>query len=1614
MDDEDFHFSAVDENDAEAFPDTLPPDSFARPDDNFPDTLPPDVFAKQDEAFPETISSEDFDASPNTSTKLGAAGRGVAEGTIPGVGGLGAGLAAGAALAPLGPVAALGGGLAVGMGAGYGLGKLQDWVFDLLGMREGKGLMSREQAATDEAQHPYAKFAGELAPAAVLLRPGGTLAQRALGAGIGGGVTAASEYVQHGEVDPVKVAMGAGFGGALPNVNRVGAKFGGGESPAAPADEAGAPKGLDGPRGPTRDFKGDGEVIPPETQKITYRNDGKYAEDINEAVAQRDKFKPGEAGHEFWNEYTEFLQSRAEGKGGVDVDASLGPHSDDNPFTYQHSDRANDVTTTAKGVAADNPPAPQVKGAGNPVGAPMSGRIAQRPNEAGRDYRKATQPSGEAVATQESTTLSRAPIHEDVSAALAAQQPPKPAPQGQAAPAPVARPEPAAPAKTPFKEAVTATATAQESHVLNTSLAKLREKGLNVDQLTADPRWQAASPRDQAIYASHALAAAESKTGQAAAPTEVRLPAQRPEIKTGVMVRDKADAARKQGVLDAYEKAVAEHPAAENESPGATLDRARKLVARADELSGGAKYRPNTKPPSWQVVKAARNVLAKPRPALIAEFKAKEAAMKGADAGTAKDFQDTRAIDASIEKRAQIDDASADEMVAHNQPDEPRPQHEAFDNSDQGESAVYKHQHDALTNWLNGLTDAQHSKLVADNPDLVARVKGTQDPQELMWNLMDDLSEFERGRATFEAAPAEDMPVVKRTPIKTRDDLAPTEPGKPANAGKVLDKNSPEFQKLAAQYGGGPPKKSVKYDLDHELAAQREGAENPKAIDGTDAATDSHFKRFLGDEAGSVQVPEWMKKVSKRMWGPNAEQPFLDYGKQIGVDGVRMRNDITQAKREALVNSRLAVYPDGTLPTKTAFGKMYRAKELGQLGSLSAKDKAYFDKFVDPFVKKAEADYDELRDLSIKNKFPGYEQMPERVNNGPGFVDFMFRRLITEVTPEDTFEPITNKSSLSNWAASARERDWFGLRNADTGERRVYRVNEDGKVVFYTNHKPGKAKSVPSSFDPRQVGEEIMLGNSKWKVDNASIDELMQHGNGDNGKPLKYSDNPVLVASDAFVGLRAALLRTKLLDKLINDPEFAKLAVTNGEKADALWGKGNHERTILPQLKDRHMPSVLAWALNDLVKTGFNYGDGRSGQALEGLSRLSQNLLKPFYLLGPEVHVFNELDKFIVGSGYHLPQNLMHFAAGLRSVRAQDHVQTEIIEAGGNQMFAHAMTSNVMPQIAKNVGAEIAKNPWKYDPVNKVFGVDTKDVLTTLYRDSNKMMWWQSDVLYTTMYLANKERLGGNKPGLTPAQKLAINKEAVHQTENIIDPYVVPTTLGGKLTEGTGIGRIFQQFLTDPLTSVFGRFHHGQFKMLATMSKNLFAPGSTPQQRALGASQFLMAFAMANFVYEGISHGYQAITGNPNSEFEKRGITKLLTMPADIARAKKDPADILRNAWTPAPLLETTLRAINNKDFAGRKIMDPSGGWKLVPGQVGEFAATQAVSPVAPISRGYSQQGGKFALQRFIESNFGLKTPSDAQAKYEATREKHQRQDARARIKRPRGAIEEFGNWLNR
>lgn len=183
---------------------------------------------------------------PEQTSAVSAFGKSAAESIVPTTTGLAAaGKGARLGFAVPGPlpvkvggaiVGGLGGGVLGGMAGEEAQQFLGKYIPDEFKQELGFG---KEQRALETEQHPYASFAGQLAPNLAFFTPGrvapivdqagktilGSGAQRAVMAGAGGGLEAGSELIQEGKIDPTKVGMAALFQGVAATPTKLGGKI---------------------------------------------------------------------------------------------------------------------------------------------------------------------------------------------------------------------------------------------------------------------------------------------------------------------------------------------------------------------------------------------------------------------------------------------------------------------------------------------------------------------------------------------------------------------------------------------------------------------------------------------------------------------------------------------------------------------------------------------------------------------------------------------------------------------------------------------------------------------------------------------------------------------------------------------------------------------------------------------------------------------------------------------------------------------------------------------------------------------------------------------------------------------------------------------------------------------------------------------------------------------------------------------------------------------------------------------------------------------------------------------------------------------------------------------
>lgn len=1538
-------------------------------------------------------------------TPVGSFGAGVAKGAVPTTGGLAAGLYAGAAATPfVGPI----GGIIAGLGVGMGAGALLDYGQDKL--LAAMGFDKPFQEARE--QNPTAFDVGTMAPAAAMLRPGGTLVQRGAGALIGGGAEAGME-LWHGEFDPKKIGMAAGMGAALPNANNLGSKV-----------------------------IASGEQLGERLSHGLWRGEG-------------GRYRGG-------NKNPDLKEVQEEAPAPQEEDITV----------------ANDLTPTASGIAAENQPAPEITGAGNPEGAPMAAREGARPSDPERNYQKdqpQTQPD-----TTESKVIDTEPLKGDIKAALEAEHPPAgesehvPRPEGtdvlparEAAPTnpepadvlprpePVAEAQPEAAARPEQAPEAAEPLTPAELRMLAEDRAILAKAGFDralarLDELS--PRQQLNAARQGANMMRQHFAAAE--TGVKPAEAEARRPdgelrkESRAKVSTGVLASSKADAARKEGAINTVKSIYDEFgPRSEKGKQIDPLDPEKTKDARVyaqkvweetlkrnngvDILLRGAGKSPEN--PNGQYVPLQKGE----HDDAYQWLKAVKASAKGQNhrnfatlhsvEGMGKLDAETGRVEGDIRHRPQVEEKGAEAETAVGGMEQPRETFEHLQRDPRpGADHTYVDEHNKLADWLNDRSPREYEKL-AEKYDLRAEMDEPADPGSLLSDMMQTLADTGK-RPKGEITSEVDLP-----PKKVE---APALPQKeePAPAGRKLDKNSDEFKRLAAQYNAQAAKEKplskaeqlalseAKEKAATEAASRTEertpiDATNPEAVwkgiteslaRAEDIVADAKQKYGAGDL--EMRRRGLMATVARDLWqrfrspfnpsSPAANQGVIDYAESLSKKFWQRAADTKTTKLEIAANLARAA---SVKLTPYEHRKIAIAEQDNKIGSLPQKLRDYYSEHVAPVRDKAMQVMRDFKDLNDSEKL-GYE-LPNlnAVTTKAYQPRYQIDKQAFNRKDTEAFDPFTGQG-LGDYSPNLEDRSFFAVENGN--QRMVIEVTKDpgsGDVAVNIHRGPNsvvKLKNLPPGFEGK-IGQEIPLSvkgqKGKWTVDQATTKEI------EKATGTKYYENAVWAWSKMLDDMTRAYENAKLTTEIKNDPEFQKLTTTDRTVAQAN-GWSSKITTHLPDFATRngknvYMPDNLRWVFDDYHKPGFG---GLTSEGIEKLRNFNVALLKVFNTNAPLVHVLNELDLFTVGRGFKWisPKAYYDLAVSaptaFKSVNAQDKLQAEMRRAGVNPMLASVSLRTMYETAAKNFGMEIMRDHSKWDPVARAWGVSTKEVGNKLYDLSSDVTWRLSDYLTTMRYLEEK------RAGFGP-------EEAAKRVNKFMSDYHIGTTVMGS--------RALQQLLTEPAVTAFGRYKAGIFRSMAHMTRDLLSPKATKSERLEALGQWLVMGALGYVVYPAADALVRKVTDNEGGELRRRGITSIADAAKNIVTGEKDPSAMLTRAWTPAPALNAGIEIAKNKDFAGKPIM-PQGEWPGVlpdtAASLGEYGARTLIPPYGTISQHYARPeatpGGVLGSLAWDQVGVGL--PSDAGIKRQGRIERINAQTAKARQKHPNGVIPDLMNRL--
>lgn len=1578
---------------------------------------------------------------------LGSALRQGARSVGAGIGGA-LGMVGGAALGAFGgpaapvtvPAAAIGGGFAGGM-AGQ---RLEDWLLDKFGANEGDGALSNAQQQKDIETNPISSFAGQMAGSigpGFGLGSGLKLAQRAIGAGIQGGLEAGQEAYRGDDMDPAKVGVAVIAGGlagrphgwvrnlegrltrAPININTSGdttlpnrdvkQEYTDEAVPEAPA-----------PRGPTPGTKG---AANPEEWEATQ--------------GMLDKLDPDDPRYEHVQTYMDELEKVQQRPDGLTPSAA---------------------PRVALGVSeSPAPPSQDATSTGQPEG---QGAGTKAVAEGATDGRKDALKPGAQVSTQDSALMTQGDRAPDIAAALPSAQgkpPPEPpvetglpqrapipqdriqalharnrgldqeAPQGTlnvdrpaAAQAAIEGrpPTPEPPVETGLTAAVTPEPKAPLTAEQTASIERLR----NTMSDPVKERFDALDPQEQAQHASDpevikAVQASEN----------YRNPRTTEHDGKSYAVNGKPEKNRVDESVKAVKQAIAEIPegdlSIERDKEGvnkkAIQEHAKDVVNRTNELYAEAKKKYGKDDPIADGDLFMPNLLENRLAEHTIFGAAKKAAAKNASWKTLEEYvtklKDPTArpdvdSDIGLKDRPSLDDVQAA------QPEGGRVPFGKFDNTNQVESSHDAAAHDTLRTWIDGLPDAEYDHLKILYPDLETNVRTTSQPERLLTKLSaefpDDLTEA--GDRTLAQRPgnvehpAEGIPGGKRTAITGAKDIDTLER---RTTGKSL-KGTPEFEALAARYGGGKvatPEEAAaaKATVGDRLKAEEAAQNNIENIPTTwDAATRSLMK-FAGDEGGGGPVPKWVSD----WFSPKAESPadparapdVKQHLDQVGKVFSWIRgyaNERASDKMHIRGNEAKAL---ATGLTPEQWDQIERAVTDRTENALPGKLRETEKEVVAPLRDEGDATYQRIWDknealgLGIKNL-----QDPSLV----GATRNVPRISIKEDVSDPETGNVVSGNKYSNMADSLRPREFAALHDEVSGDRLVLHRGDDGKFSIFQNGNVRPLTKLPSTFTG-SIGDVLPLykGGKKidFKVDEAGSHEIEAATAGavdTNGvdQSVKYIHNPVITHSNRLNQLQNVEANIDLIQKIKDDPWWKENTTTDWEKAKKLGY--DQDQTTLDALgkqngKDVYMPRNMRWLLNDMHQQGFGGDDSKF------LAQAGSIMARTFLVTGSPIHVGNMLTNAAINRGYEniTPKGLHDLGVyGGRAVRAlMDPTNSKdyynALDAGVQFQFHNTLTNDLIPNMMKRFGVEVAKTPWKYDPIAKAFGMSTPDLAKTIEHASTGEMWRIGDMFPLQRFMELTEG-----QGMDP-------KDAADEV-NKFSSYASGPTFGS-----TGhVGRFMQQLMTDPRATLFGRWHMLLVRSMASIVQKGLGPDSTAAQRGQAAGQALAAAGIAYVIYPAVDKAFQAMSGNPDAKMGRRGMLAITDAIQHVFQGDKDYAKAVSPLITPAIPISMLDQVRRNRNWADKPIVQQMP-WNSVRnvakagGQIADWTAQNAVPPYGNIAQGLVK-GDTLAgtAGKFAAGMVGGQLPSPKARAYEAHIQQLNNRNMKHSDKNPVGPL----SWL--
>ena len=998
------------------------------------------------------------------------------------------------------------------------------------------------------------------------------------------------------------------------------------------------------------------------------------------------------------------------------------------------------------------------------------------------------------------------------------------------------------------------------------------------------------------------------------------------------------------------------------ETAGELLDRIKGHNYPAEK---GA-WVPSHKPASWLLAREAKRLLAKPTPGAIEKFRDAERMLRGSKEDV-DNYRGGNRVEADIARSKR----SGDEAVANAE----------AKNIDLGRNNVEDEMIEAIdakrtpVNTAADIAAAEKGagKTVNAEDSSLAKI----DTKAISADVLRRRQEAAAlaGRKSKEAnVPSEDKgqaSPVKKKEIKVLDETEKK---------RIMDALSAATKKAASRDSS----------LDITAPVEKSGKKGNDLVD--------MVARFAGDEGGSLDIQkvradladalkttepksyrakvlrnahdEYIQSLSDDLHRINQEDKSHAIGLKQAIEA--MPKELDAPMRERIFHARDADSAHVDLPNKQA-GKT-------NIASLPQREQDLYNEHLKPVLDQNDQFVANIRAIDPDRIGPDVEHHISRIVKGE-------TDKYNVLSSDDPTSPEYNGISVN--ADAAKNRKFYALENAKTGERHVIQPTDKG-FVKWDRYKRENVKDPTFEFED---GGTHKVGPNDYIMRQATTREIEQHARGLDGgkKPMQYYKDAGMAASLPNLQLSSMARHLAELDRIKKTPQFEKLSTTNRAKADERGWK----ETNLPNFKGTYMHPDLKAVFDDYA--------GHGGNAVTKPLRDFNNWVTKALFWMPTAHINNVGTHWFVGRGFDnvtpkgVKSLLLDTPKAIKSVVNQDAFQRELRANGAGTVYGGVLTRDMAGQIGKAFEQDVARNPSKWGPIADKLGVPLQDMASAVYRWSSKTMWAANDV-FLTQRIMELQRKGMSL------------KAAITETERDIPNYRIPIKVIGAGEKG----RLLSRAMQDPLITSFGRYHYGMMNSYANIVKDALGPSSTAGDRLQAVGKLMALGMLVTAVYPALDKLHQLVTGNEAASAQRRGPT---TIPHHLLAAfqgKEDAMAGLRSTLTLPPLTTSFLETLSNKDFRGKPIVEPGTMERVGKGspqaagkallQEGEHAVRGLVSPVNTVETiAKKTEPGQSKLGQAARGLYGqaadVKDPSLKAQKYDRMHSIKNVRDERTRDK---------------